>query len=74
MVSSLYWNIVTKAISILSDNEVSEINSTTSFEYLGFKTIDLAELILVLEDKLEISADINTYYSQTVGELITYLT
>lgn len=63
-------NLVLGTISELSGIKLSEISLTSSFEYLDFDELDLAELIMTLEDKLEISADDNLYYTKTVGELI----
>ena len=61
--------IVIEIISELFDIKVSEISLTSSFEYLEIDNLDLAELIMALEDKLEITADNNMYYTKTVGEL-----
>ena len=62
--------IVIEIINELFDIKVSEISLTSSFEYLEIDNLDLAELIMALEDKLEITADNNMYYTKTVGELI----
>ena len=66
-------NLVIKAISELSDIEVSKISLNSSFEDLEFDDLDLAELIMTLEDKLKITADDSLYDSKTVGELIEQL-
>jgi len=66
-------NLVIETISELSDIKIAEINSESSFEYLEFDNLDLAELIMVLEDKLNIKADDSMYYTKTVGELIEKL-
>ncbi len=60
-------------ISKLSNTKETDIDLTTTFEYIGFDIIDLAELIMIIEDKLEINASIDTYYSKTVGELINHI-
>lgn len=60
-------------ISELSDIKIAEIDLTTTFESLEFDIIDLAELVMVIEDKLKINVSIDTYYSKTVGELINHI-
>ncbi len=59
-----------KTISRISKIKISEIRKTTSFEYLNFNMIDLAELIMAIEDKLKITVSDEIYYSKTVGKLI----
>ena len=62
--------IVIGIISELSDIEISEINLTSSFKDLGFDSLDLAELIIDIEDELEITTSDSMYRVKTVGELI----
>ena len=62
--------LVIEVISNISNIEVSEINNTSEFKDLGFDIIGMAELIMILEDKLKISVVDDLYYSKTVGELI----
>ena len=64
---------VIETISELSDIKIAEISFESSFEYLEFDELDLAELILVLEDKLNITADDSMHDAKTVGELIEKL-
>jgi len=59
-------NIITE----LTDINIAEIDYSSTFEQLGFDTIDLAELVMNIEDKLEINANIDSYYSKTVSELV----
>ena len=66
-------NFVIETISELSDIKIAEISFKSSFEYIEFDNLDLAELIMVLEDKLNITADDSMYYAKTVGELIEKL-
>jgi acyl carrier protein len=67
-------NFVIETIGELMDIKVSEISLTSSFEDLEIDNLDLAELIMVLEDKLKITADDSLYNTKTVGELIEQLT
>lgn len=62
--------IVMETIDELLDFKASEISSTSSFKDLGIDNLDLSEIIMVLEDKLEITADDSIYDTKTVGELI----
>ena len=64
---------VTNMIGELSNIKINEIDPTTKFEDIEFDVIDLAELIMALEDSLEVSASIDTYYSKTIGELINHI-
>ena len=67
-------NFVIETIGELMDIKLSEISLTSSFEDLEIDNLDLAELIMVLEDKLKITADDSLYNTKTVAELIEQLT
>lgn len=64
-----YKNLVIETISELSYIKIAEISFESSFEYLEFDNLDLAELIMSLEDKLNITEDDSMYYAKTVREL-----
>lgn len=66
-------NLVIGTIGELSDIKIAEINLESSFEYLEFDNLDLAELIMIIEYKLNITVDDSMYYAKTVGELIEKL-
>ncbi|MCK4406356.1 MAG: acyl carrier protein [Bacteroidales bacterium] len=66
-------NFVIETISELLDIKVSEISLTSSFEDLEIDNLDLVEIIMALEDKLEITADDSMYDTKTVGELIKHI-
>ena len=66
-------NLIIETISELSDIKIAEISFDSSFEYLEFDKLDLAELIMTLEDKLNFKADDSMYYAKTVRELIEIL-
>ena len=66
-------NFVIETISKFLDIEVSEISLTSSFEDLEIDYLDLAELIMILEDKLGIMLDDSILDTKTVGELIEQL-
>ena len=66
-------NFVIETISKFLDIEVSEISLTSSFEDLKIDYLDLAELIMILEDKLGIMLDDSILDTKTVGELIEQL-
>ena len=66
-------DLVIETIADLSDIKVSEINFISSFEELEIDNLDLVEIIMALEDKLEITADNSMYDTKTVGELIEQL-
>ncbi len=66
-------DIVIETIADLSDIKVSEINFISSFEELKIDNLDLVEIIMALEDKLEITIDNSMYNTKKVGELIEKL-
>jgi acyl carrier protein len=66
-------NFVIETISELLDIKVSEISLTSSFEDLEIDYLDLAELIMILEDKFGIMLDDSILDTKTVGELIEQL-
>jgi len=61
---------IIEIISNLSDIEISEISNTSKFKDLGFDNLDMAELIMTIEDRFSIRAYDSMYYAETVGELI----
>ncbi len=65
--------LLVNMISELLNTKEADIDLTITFEDIGFDVIDLAELIMIIEDKLKINASIDTYYSITVGELINHI-
>ena len=66
-------DLVIETIADLSDIKVSEINFISSFEELKIDNLDLVEIIMALEDKLEITTDNSMYNTKKVGELIEKL-
>ena len=65
--------IVIETIEELLDIKASEISLSSSFEDLGIDNLDLSEIVMILEDKLEFTADDNIYDAKTVGELIKHI-
>lgn len=65
--------IVIEIISKLLDVEPSSICLNSSFQDLDIDNMDLAEIILLLEKKLKLTADDSLYDTKTVGELIEQL-
>jgi len=62
---------VIKRISELSNIEMLDAINTSVFEELGFDIVDLAKLIITLEDELGITLDNNMYSTKiSVGELV----
>lgn len=61
---------IIRIISKLSNIKASKISLRTSFEKLNIDILDLVEIVMLIEDKLEITADDNIYDVKTVGELI----
>ncbi len=62
---------IIKRISELSNIEMLDAINTSVFEELGFDIVDLAELIITLEDELGITLDNNMYSTKiSVGELV----
>ena len=57
-------------ISNLSDVNTSETTSESRFQDLGFDNLDMAELVMNIEDRLSITAGEHMYYANTVAELI----
>ena len=66
-------NFVIETISELLDIKVSEISLISSFEELEIDNLELVEIIMALEDKLEITADDSIYDAKTVDELIKHI-
>ncbi len=64
---------IIRTISKLSDTIISKISLTSSFKDLNINILDLIEIIMLLEDKLEFTPNIDIYNSKTVGELIKYI-
>jgi len=64
---------VVKTINKLSDTKISKISLETSFEDLNINILDLIEIIMLLEDKLEFTPNIDIYNLKTVGELIKHI-
>ncbi len=62
--------LIKKIISNITYIDASIISNKTKFRDLGFDNIDMAELILVLEEKLELTATVNMYNAKTIAELI----
>jgi len=62
---------IIKRISELSNIEMLDAINTSVFEELGFDIVDLAKLIITLEDELGITLDNNMYSTKiSVGELV----
>ncbi len=64
---------IIRTISKLSDTIISKISLTSSFKDLNINILDLIEIIMLLEDKLEFTPNIDIYNSKTVGELIKHI-
>lgn len=66
---------IIERICVLSYNESSDIkNDSLIQDDLYFDDLDLAELYMDLEEKLEITIDYNLFYEiKTVGDLISYV-
>ncbi len=62
--------LVIEIISELSDLEVSQIDLTTTFKEIGFDYLDIAELVIKIEDKLRITSTDRMFYAVSVSELI----
>ena len=62
--------IIEETINELSDIKLSEIKKLNEFEMLGFDNLDIAELIMVLEDKLQITATDDMFCTNSVTKLI----
>lgn len=61
--------IIIETVSKLSDIDASEICLNTSFEELKIDQLDLAEIIMALEDRLFLTSNESMYQVKTVGEL-----
>jgi len=62
--------IIEETINELSDIKLSEIKKLNEFEMLGFDNLDIAELVMVLEDKLQITATDDMFSTNSVTRLI----
>ena len=63
-------DLVIETIAELLEIKASEISLSSSFKDLGIDILDMSEILMILEDKLEFAADDNIYNAKTVGELI----
>jgi acyl carrier protein len=61
---------VIRIISELADIELSKIDLTSTFKELCFDNLDIAELVMAIEDKLRITASDSMFYTKSVNELI----
>lgn len=64
-----------KVAKIIADNrgiEESEITMETSFEELGFDSLDTVELVMNLEEEFSISIEINENL-KTVADVVTLI-
>ena len=52
--------------------EVSEIKMESTFHDLGIDSLDTVDLLMELEDKLNISIELNEKV-ETVGDLVTFI-
>ena len=65
--------IIMETISKLSDIDASEMSLNSSFEELNIDPLELAEIIMALEDRLFLTANESMYQAKTVGELAKQL-
>lgn len=65
--------VVLETIEELLDIKVSEYSLKSLFKEIGMDYLDLSELIMVLEDKLEFTANFSIYDTKTVDELIKHI-
>ena len=65
--------IVIEIISKLLDIKSSDISRASSFKDLDIDNMDLAEIIVLIEKKLKLTAENDMYDTKTVGELIEQL-
>ncbi len=52
--------------------EVSDIKMESTFHDLGIDSLDTVDLLMELEDKLDISIELNEKV-ETVGDLVTFI-
>ena len=52
--------------------EVSDIKMQSTFHDLGIDSLDTVDLLMELEDKLDISIELNEKV-ETVGDLVTFI-
>ncbi len=64
-----------KLVQILADYkgvDVSEINTEASFSELGLDSLDVAELVMTIEDELGVTLEMSAEYN-TVEKLLAYI-
>lgn len=64
-----------KLVQILADYkgvDASEINTEASFAELGLDSLDVAELVMQIEDELGVSVEMSAEYN-TVDKLLAYI-
>ena len=60
---------VAKVLAEYRDMDVSEITMETSFEKLALDSLDMVDLVMMLEDEFEIEIEIKEKL-ETVGDLV----
>lgn len=60
---------VAKVLAEYRDMEASEITMETSFEALALDSLDMVDLVMMLEDEFEIEIEIKEKL-ETVGDLV----
>ena len=70
LIKSSMESLIIEIISELSDIDTSKIKRESKFIDLGFDYLDIAELVMNIEDKLNVRYNDSVYYAKTVAELI----
>ncbi len=64
-----------KLVQILADYkgvDASEIDTTVTFPELGLDSLDVAELVMQIEDELGVTLEMSTKYN-TIDKLLAYI-
>ncbi len=64
-----------KLVQILADYkgvDASEIDTTVSFTELGLDSLDVAELVMQIEDELGVTLEMSVEYN-TIDKLVAYI-
>ena len=78
-VNELFQSLISKVFEAVAELlaerlecEVSEIKMESTFHDLGIDSLDTVDLLMELEDKLNISIELNEKV-ETVGDLVTFI-
>jgi len=68
----MYFESIAKVIAERTDRDVAEIKPESTFNELGFDSLDTVELLMSLEDEIGVEIELDQKIT-TVGELDKFI-